>query len=315
MKGIILWILRWRGMPVVAVGLVIVGAGTLIARGASTSDGADAGSDSAVATGGGILALGVVAALFVLVALRVAVMFAGVDPDAASIAAGLTAYPDEQRLLTRWLERTRWARNVGGFAGLVWWLFGTSAHGDVLLCGVGGVAFGSMIAQLHQVRTQSGRRTASLDRRSMQEYLPAAWARRMVVLAALSGVLVVAAATADRPGSAARWGLASLVVLGLVHLVQRRVANRPRPALTAGLQFADDLARKLAIDRGLAQPATYFALVLFAHGAGRLTSDYGGTATAVSVIAWLYALRLWWRNRRLGLDRPLRVERPVAVEV
>ena len=301
------WLLRWHGLPVVAL-LVFISLPVVLFARASSDSGGGASIPQLVVVG----LLGV--AVLVLV-IRLPAMLAGVDPDAAVIAAGLTAAPDQQRLLTRWLQRTRWARNVGGVAGLVWWVFGTSLQGDVLLYGVGGVAIGSVAAQLHHVTRPSGTRTARLDRRTVADYLPPGWRRRMIATAALAAALAVAGLVLDDSGSAAPWGGAALVALGACHVVQRRVAGRPRPALATGLALADDLARQLAIDRGLAQPATYFALALIAHGASELEPSLGGWATLISVGAWLYALSAWWRNRRLGLDavldRPLPAPAPV----
>ncbi len=310
MAAIARWLLRWRGAPLMAAVFAIVASGTLVARGTSSGSADDQGSVGWLS----IVLVGVIGTLFVLVALRLLAMLAGVDPDAKSIAQRLTNGPDQQRLLARWLQRTRWARNVGGIAGLVWWAFGTSGQGDVLLCGVGGIALGSMVAQLHHIRPVTGPRTASLEHRSVHDYIPAEWRRRMIAVGALASLLVAGGFIVADAGAAVWWGIAVLVVLGSAYFVQWRVAARRRPALSTGLQQADNLARELAIDRGLAQPATYFALALFAHGAGSFEASFGGAATAVSVVAWLYALYLWWNNRRLGLDHILNLEhaQPVA---
>lgn len=263
--------------------------------------------------------LGAIAAALLAGLTRIGVLLAGVDPDAELIANRLAASADERRLLARWLNRTRWARNVGGIAGLVWWVLGTSAQGDVLLYGIAGVTLGSMAAQLHHARPRSGLRTASLDQRRLIDHLTPARARPMVAAGIAALGLVAGGLLLDEVGSAARWGSAALVVLGATVVVQARVAGRPRPLLGSGLRRADDLARELAIVRGLAQPATYLCLALVAHGAGRLEPALGGLATVLSVIAWLTALRLWWRNRRLGLDHLLdappqpTVAEPVAV--
>ncbi|MCP3909754.1 MAG: hypothetical protein GY745_02905 [Actinomycetia bacterium] len=257
--------------------------------------------------------LGVLAVLVVLLligATLIGARLAGVDPEAQLIANRLMTNSEQRRLMTRWLQRTRWARNVGGYAGLTWWLFGTSLRGDLLLCGFGGIALGSMAAQLHHVRRRPGPRTASLERRSVSDYLNLAVRRRMIGVAVASAVLAAAGLVLPDAQRAFRWGLTALVVVALAHAVQWRVATRPRPALAADLTEADDLARGLAIGRGLAQPAVYCALVMFAHGAGGLEPSLGWLAVLIGMAAWLYALAAWWGNRRLGLDRI--IDQPLA---
>jgi hypothetical protein len=68
------------------------------------------------------------------------------------------------------------------------------------------------------------------------------------------------------------------------------------------LTRADDLARELAIGRGLARPATFFALALVARGCFSLEPAIGDLARLLGGAAWVYAVYLWWHNRRLGLD-------------
>lgn len=297
------WLSNWRGLTFMAVLLAVIIPTMVVAR-SSTGD------EGSVAPGQ-LFFLGVLLLLLVVVIARTAVMLAGVDPDASAIAQGLAEDPDQQRLLSRWLQRTRWARNVGGLAGLVWWVLGTSLQGDILLFGVGGIAVGSIAAQLHHVRRPSGPRTASLASRSVSDYVPEGWQRRMIVISGVSIAMSAAGLVLDDARPAVAWGLLAIGVVAVTHVVQRRVAGRPRPALATGLQQADDLARELAIDRGLARPSTYFALVLLAHGALNLQTSLGAAATAMAIGAWLYALFAWWQNRRLGLDHVIDRRQPV----
>ena len=190
------------------------------------------------------------------------------------------------------------------------WVLGTSLQGDLLLCGVGGIALGAMLAELHVVRPQRGPRTATLDVRALGAYLTDKDRNRMLAVGAAALVLVAAAVAADGIGTVVWPGVAALLVLGAAHLVQRRVASRPRPAIAASLRHADDLARELAIGRGLAQPATYFALALVARGAFLLRPELGDVTVLVGVAAWVCALVMWWSNRRLGLDFLLEQRRP-----
>ena len=247
-----------------------------------------------------VLALVLIVVAVTLV--QIARMFAGVDPEVPLLAEHLAPDRDQQRLLTRWMLRARRARNIGGICGVIVWVFGTSVQGDLLLCGVGGIALGAMLAELHVVRRQKGPRTATLDVRSVGDYLSDQDRNRMLAVGGTALALTATASAVDGFGVAVWSGLAALVVLGAAHLVQRRVASRPAPAIAASLRHADDLARRLAIGRGLAQPATYFGLALVARGAFALRPEVGDIAVLLGVAAWICALVLWWSNRRLGLD-------------
>jgi hypothetical protein len=249
--------------------------------------------------------------LLVIVVVQAGFMFVGVDPDVPAIAARLTSEPDQQQLVARWMMRARRARNIGGLCGLTVWVLGTQLHGDVLLCGVGGIALGAMLAELHTVRPQRGPRTATLDPRALGDYLMDQDRNRMAGVAVAGAALTIVAVGLDGSRQATVCGIAVIVVIGVAHAVQRWVASRPRPATTEALRRADDLARELAIGRGLARPATYFGVALFARGAFELDPDAAGLGVVVGVAAWLYALYLWWNNRRLGLDFLLDARQPV----
>jgi hypothetical protein len=225
--------------------------------------------------------------------------FAGLDADALDIAGHLAHDPDQKRLLVRWLTRARWARFVGGFSGVAVWLLGTNARGDILMLGAGGTAAGAMLAELHQMRPRKGPRVARLDVRSVGDYLSYLDVRRMAIVGAAAASLIIAGLPFGGDNAAtASWGLAALGTLGITYLAQLRVAGRARPAVADKLISADDLIRELAIGRGLAMPATVFAITLVSHGCRSL----GGGWQGVGNIAWIYALLVWWNNRRLGLD-------------
>ena len=259
---------------------------------------------------GAYLMLAIVLLVVAITLVQVARMFAGVDPEVPQLAQHLASDPDQQRLLTRWMLRARRARNIGGICGILVWVLGTSIQGDLLLCGVGGIALGAMLAELHVVRRQPGPRTATLDVRALGDYLTDRDRNRMLGVAAAALVLATTGIAVDGNGVALWSGTAALIVLGAAHLVQRRVASRPRPAIGESLRHADDLARELAIGRGLAQPATYFGLALLARGAFALRPELGDGLALVGVAAWICALVLWWSNRRLGLDFLLETRQP-----
>jgi len=236
------------------------------------------------------------------VLLSLGLQFAGVDDGAPKVARGLATEPEQQRLLQRWLERARWARFVGGFAGVVAWFLGTQLNGDVLVLGTGGIAAGAVLAELHHVRRPAGPRAARLEIRSVSDYLTRTDARRMIAVAAAACIAVLVGVWNADTRTATWWGIGALVALGIGHFAQQRVATRSRPAVSPILTRADDLARELAIGRGLARPFTFFALALVARACFALEPTIGGLAQVLGVGAWLIAFVLWWQNRRLGLD-------------
>jgi hypothetical protein len=263
---------------------------------------ARAGDDSRTSNVLTIVLLTVMAALILFVVVNYGLQFAGFDGEASEIAEHLAVDPDQQRLLARWLGRARWARFVGGFCGCLVWVLGTQMHGDLLLVGTGGIAVGAMLAELHHIRPSVGPRTARLDVRSVGDYLMRQDARRMIGAAIAATAVAVAGLVADDVRAATWWGLGAVGALAVARVAQRRVATRPRPAVSDKLTRADDLARELAIGRGLARPATFFALAMVARGCYSLMPAIGQVARLFGAAAWLYSLYLWWHNRRLGLD-------------
>ncbi|MEO7369372.1 MAG: hypothetical protein ABI949_17180 [Ilumatobacteraceae bacterium] len=287
-------LITWRGATAIAIA-VLVGAGLLTVR---VSSGGEPGSTDAWMT----VAIVALLAMVVFVGLGLVLQLAGVDSEAPAIAQHLSADPQQQRLLQRWLERARWARFVGGLAGLLVWFLGTMAKGDILMFGSGGIAIGAVFAEMHHIRRAGGPRTARVQVRGVSDYLLERDARWMIGVGA---VALVAAATGARSAdtrAATWWGLGSCAALGLARLAQHRVVTRGRPAVSESLTRADDLARELAIGRGLARPATFFALALVARSCFALEPTIGDVARVLGVAAWITAFVLWWQNRRLGLD-------------
>jgi hypothetical protein len=159
-----------------------------------------------------------------------------------------------------------------------------------------------MLAEVHHARPRRGPRTARLDVRTVGDYMMRQDARRMIGVAIVGVGVAVAGVVSARSVASVWWGLAAIGTLGVARLVQQRVVSRPRPAAAPNLIRADDLARELAIGRGLARPATFFALTLIARGWYALMPEIGQPGRLLGAAAWIYALYLWWHNRRLGLD-------------
>ncbi|MDH4366387.1 MAG: hypothetical protein OEY70_20080, partial [Acidimicrobiia bacterium] len=161
-------------------------------------------------------------------------------------------------------------------------------------------------AELHHWRRPDGggARAADLTRRRLSDYtapgeqwLLGAVATGAVVLAA-SDLAGVPARTTDR-GPGWPWAGAALGVVAVVAAMQWRIVSRRRPALPPELRRADDLARRLAVSRGMAQPGLALALTLLAEALTRLGLGL------VAAICWLLAVGVWLGTRRLGLDKLL----------
>jgi hypothetical protein len=253
-------------------------------------------------TAGRIVAVALFGALAVFVLVVLLRHLAGIDNEATDIGAGLATDPEQQRLLARWLQRARWARWVGGFCGLLAWMLATNGKGDVLAFGTAGIALGAVAAELHHLRRACGPRTARLDVRTIDDYLPRFDAHQMLGVAIATSVVGLTGVWSADTRTAAWWAIAAVAVLGLCRLAQRRVATRARPALSPSLTRADDLVRELAISRGLGRPATYLAVAFLARALFALRPTLGGYGAFLGVLAWCYAVNIWWHNRRLGLD-------------
>jgi hypothetical protein len=286
---------RWRfehpGAVAVAAGVLLSSALLLAVR--ESTDG--------TTTGSGVVGAVVVVAALLLGVAAIVQMLSG-DPAAARHdAATFTGDPDQRDLLARWLTRARWARAVGGCSGVVWWILSSNGSGDILLCAFGGIAIGAMIAELHHVRRRPGPTSASLDVRSLDDYLDTD-ARSSMRMAAMIAAAAAVVGVIGGHASTVAWAASGLVVLGAVVAVQHRVAVRPRPGVADRFRRADDLVRWLAVSRGLAQPGTVLTLALAAHALWILQDDGIGELSAIAI--WLVALVNWWRSRGLHLGEP-----------
>ncbi len=238
---------------------------------------------------------------------------AGYDPDAARIAERLSGDEASRRLLTRWLQRARWRRWLGGFLGVVVGvlLMDNGGLGPVVLLGFAGIMVGSLSAELHHWRRVAGpgARAADLTRRHFGDYTVAGEQWLIGLLAAVAlGVLAMEALGAEvaggGTGGAWPWAVAALGVAAVVLAMQWRIVTRRRPALPAELRRADDLARRLAVSRGVAQPGMTLLLTLVGEALAQIGLG------AIGDICQLLAVGLWIGTRRLGLDKLLRA--PVA---
>lgn len=174
--------------------------------------------------------------------------------------------------------------------------------GDILMFGTGGIAIGAVLAEMHHIRRSSGPRTAPVQASGVSDYLLERDARWMIGVGAVAVAAPATGVWSADTRAATWWGLGSCAALGLARLAQYRVVTRARPAVSKNLSRADDIARELAIGRGLACPATFSALALVTRSFFALEPTIGNVARVLGVAAWITAFVLWWQNRRLGLD-------------
>ncbi len=251
-----------------------------------------------------LLGLGAALALTIAyLAFHTILLCSGADPNAEVIARRLTTGHLEQELVTRWLQRSRWSRNVGGITGFLaglLLLISENPIGMAVTGGIAGIAVGSLLAESHLLstdeRSADQRRVVDLRPRRPSDY----WQPKRQLLLILVGLAAASVATAEIIGDdtievSSRWSTAAAATVAAAMIFQWRIANRRRPALPESLRSADDLIRHLAITRGVADPALMCSLVFLAK------ATHPGHAT-VSALLWLAALRVFWTNRRLGLD-------------
>lgn len=286
-----------RSVPVVTIIVVAVAASSIFwVRG--SAPGTESFATQLVEIGLLVLVLCVLG----LGAFLFGVNLAGFDPDATAIANRLAVDSTSQQLLDRWTHRIRWRRWIGGVVGLVFALL--SGNVDWLLpIALGGVALGSISAELHLCRSQrrhsGSSRVVSLDRRTIRDYID----RRTVY-----GLATVVAATlfsgawlAMNQGSGAVlwWTGAALGTVVVAAALISIVVHRRRPALSPELRGADDLLRRIAVSNGIAQPMIAFGFALLASQLAAVESDLALPTAIVAVV-------VWWRNRRGGLDYVLK---------
>lgn len=290
-----------RSYPLV---IITLGLGVLLIVPASVAYGDDGGGTASLASVLALVAATLLGGFFLFVLGR---NLAGHDPDAGRIAARLSADEPSRLLLTRWLQRMRWRRWLGGFLGVLFGLLlSPASQPDLLILGFAGIMLGSLSAELHHWRPAggSGPRAAELGRRRLADYTVR---REQWTLAGL-GLVAAAVAGIDlsvgrlagegdsEPGGAWPWSVSILVVLAVVLAMQWRIVTRRRPALPAELRLADDLARRLAVSRGVTRPGLVLALALLGEALDRVG------APVVGGLAWLASVGLWLFSRRLGLD-------------
>lgn len=249
-------------------------------------------------TAGELVLFGLVLAISGLGLFSLGLSLAGHDPAAERVAGELATDPAARLLLTRWLARTRWRRWLGGLLGAVTGLLVLGSGAGMASLALAGLMIGSCSAELHHLRgnRRSGPRTAGLTQRRLGDYTVRREQMGLGIVAAGSLVALVAGLVAAEP-TGVRWAALGLLTLAATLALQWRIAVRRRPALPAELHEADDLARHLAVSRGVARPGLALGSAFLAQAVGAL-----GVSSLAAVI-WVVAVGLFWWGRGLGIDR------------
>jgi hypothetical protein len=221
--------------------------------------------------------------------------------------------PDTRPVVARYLRNARICRTWGGVAGAVLpSLIEYAATGRVQVLGFGtdgtsaplgfgtifvGYLLGALVAELTLARPVLGmRRSASLARRDLADYLP----HRVVVaqraLAVAGAVGMIASGFLPYPDGVSYPSLASLAVAAVVVLalaagleaIERWLVRRPQPYTSAELVRADDAIRAQSI-RAVAG-AGLALLLLFCCGVslGLQASDVAVLRTAMVLPAAVF---------------------------
>ncbi|MFN8018666.1 MAG: hypothetical protein U0P45_11140 [Acidimicrobiales bacterium] len=93
------------------------------------------------------------------------------------------------------------------------------------------------------------------------------------------------------------WAAAAIVVVAARHWAERRIADRPRPALPPPTIDADDRVRQLGASQGVGAPATCLVLLLIASAVAPV--PFVGPLAAIGLL--ISAFVRWWQGRSLGL--------------
>jgi hypothetical protein len=215
----------------------------------------------------------------------------------------------------RYLMRHRRRRYQGGMVGLLAYIvivivrpgpwsidIGFRRFPDLLSALLGGVLAGVVSAELYHLRRRpvpGG--VASLEPRPTERYVDGGIRTALRLAAGVSlAVSVVSVFGADRRGLLP--GLASLVVVLVVELLQRFIAERPRPALPDDLRRADDAIRRAS--SAVALPHAGLGLVLLLLGF-QVAPALGSTLVAViAALALLIGAIVQWRRSRVWVVRP-----------
>jgi hypothetical protein len=261
------------------------------------------------------------------------------NPDLAerwAAAHGLALTPENRPMVARYLRNARVMRTWGGIAGAILpSLIEFAVNGRVVVLGFGtdgetaplgfgtifiGYLVGALCAEISHARPMSGaRRTASLARRELEDYLPrrVVVAQRVLAVAGALGTLAIAVVPYDdsisNPGPLSL-ALGAAVVLALgagLEGIERWLVRRPQPFTGPALVEADDAIRAQSIHA--VAGAGLALLLLFCCGISLAlaASDVAVLKWAMVVPAAVFLLASLFAFREIG-EGSWRVRRRVG---
>lgn len=276
----------------------------------------------------------VLALLIPLVVVGIVFVATQSGAPAAALATGPSVPPDSSALVERFIERSRRYRRGGAWAGIVLATLVAviaEAEGQPLIgergvdlgvlfaIGLGGSVAGAVVAEAFRLRSPRGARTASLEVRDLSRYDDPVTTRRVRVVGGFGLVTGLMGMVLGAP-TVALWLVPMALLALLRRWATRRIALRPRPALSPELQQADDQVRLMAASSGLGRPLATLSLLLLSFQLGALANaaqervdsvdDPVGWASwvvgacALGAFAAIVLAVVWWaQNRSFGLER------------
>ena len=241
---------------------------------------------------------------------------------------GLELTAANRPVVERYLRRTKRLRTIGALGGLLFSIAFTavtegqasnSIWGNGLLMAAAGYVVGALVAEAALSRPERTLpRAASLEPRTLGQYLPgyAIWAQRVIPVLAV-GLVPISAALEGR-GSSGRGGLVSFaaVAVGLVAVglalegIERMIVRRSQPVVAPDLLLADEAIRASSIHAmagaGNALLLLGLAFLLSALVSATSSGPLNWTFGILSFLALGLALSSWidlghpssWRIRR-----------------
>ena len=216
-----------------------------------------------------------------------------------------------------YLATTRRWRAAGLTAGYVvsvaWALPQQRVHVNFLALFAGWFA-GALVAEARVVHLAGGaRRAASLVPRRMEDYRSRVVSALVPASLAVSLAVAAVAVAAGSTPAGALWFAASLTVVGGVHVIERRVLQRPQPLAPPDQLAADDAIRSRSLHVLAAGGATlvlYCVLGQLAALRPALTGTAGQLVElaaflgvfAAPALGLLAASARWPVRRRLGVE-------------
>lgn len=229
--------------------------------------------------------------------------------DDAQRLLGRPSTPQELDVVTRYLERHRRHRAVGGAAGVLTALLlgirleqhvsigigNGSPFGDLLFCGLAGVVIGALSAETYRIRALPGPVAASLaPRTEIAVDGVVRVARGLAASTLIIGVLALVLGAGPAPLVV---GTAGIAVVGIAEMTLRAIRGRRRPVLSARGRVVDVRLRAFA-GRTVSYLEAAAAVLSFGWVVSALPSAHAavGVAQVLTALAALVAVVVLMRR-------------------